>query len=81
MKTFLANLFRAPLVSAEAPAANRFRVGDCWRGTNGLTYLVKPGPTHGLVLLEPVRPKGEKPFRIHAGEVNGLTRVRWGGRP
>ncbi len=75
MKAFLAYLF------PKAPAADRFRPGDRWRGTNGLTYVVRPGPTREVVMLEPVRPKGEKPFRIHAGEVNGLARTRWGGRP
>ena len=74
MNAFIRYLF------PQAPTADRFRVGDRWRGTNGLIYLVRPGPSREHVLLEPIS-KAEKPFRVHAAEVNGLARLRWGGRP
>jgi len=67
--------------SPHTPAADRFRVGDRWRATNGLTYLVRPGLTQGLVLLEPIRSRGEKPVQVHVAEVNSFGRVSWGGRP
>jgi hypothetical protein len=63
------------------PPANCFRVGDRWRATNGLLYLVRPGSTHGLVLLQPIRSRGEKPVQVHVAEVNSFGRVSWGGRP
>lgn len=75
MKAFLAYLFPVP------PSADRFRVGDRWRATNGQTYVVHPGPTREIVLLEPIGSKSERSFQCHAGQVNGLARTRWGGRP
>ena len=61
------------------PRADRFRIGDQWRGPNGLTYLVRRGVAEKAVLLVPLQGGNKLHFRRES--VERFQRVSWGGQP
>ena len=68
---------KASAVPTRNPRANRFRVGDTWRGPEGRTYSVMQSPDEGLVILHPIG--WNMPIRLKETAVQGFSRLRWGG--
>ena len=65
-------------INALQPRADRFRVGDVWRGSDGRDYSVQQGVADGLVTLRPV----SRGVLMHstASRIVGFRRIEWGGQ-
>lgn len=63
---------------SKQPRANRFRVGDTWRGPEGRSYVVKEARDDGRVVLNPIG--WNIPICLKDTAVEGFARTRWGGQ-
>jgi ribosomal protein L32E len=71
------SIFMGSATRTREPRANRFRVGDTWRGPEGRTYIVKEEHDDGRVLLHSIG--WNTPLRIRDTAVEGFSRTHWGG--
>lgn len=72
-------IFADPFTGIAGPRADRFRIGDQWRGPNGITYLVRRGIAEKAVCLHPI--VGGSRLHLRRESVDRFQRVQWGGQP
>jgi hypothetical protein len=66
------------LFGSKQPRANKFRVGDTWRGPEGRSYVVKEAHDDGHVVLNPIG--WNIPLCLAVTAVQGFARIHWGGQ-